>query len=523
MKPTPSNNAVIYARVSSAKQVEEGHGLSSQETRCREFAAHKGYQIVEVFRDEGVSGGLITRPGMQAMLKYLDENTTKSDPYVVIIDDISRLARDLGAHIQLRAEISHAGGLLESPSVEFGEDSDSILVENLLASVSQHQRQKNAEQVVHRMRARVMTGYWCFAPPVGYKYKTVKGHGKLLVQQKPVASLIKEVFEGLASGRFESATEVLQYLTNSPTFPRSKDGKVHFSRVIWMLENKIYAGQLDVPKWNLSLIQGKHEPIISFTIWKKAQHRLQSKGYAPIRKDINEDFPLRGFVCCGGCDHPMTAGWSTGRTQKYPYYLCANKGCPDYRKSIRRETMENEFEALLSELRPTRDLFAMAYDMLKEMWSNRLEASQISKSTLKKQLGQIDRKTAQFLDRIVDTDSPTIINAYETRIRTLEEDKVLLADKIAMCGRPVADFDETFRTAMEFLANPQKLWASGQLLNQRAAVKLTFPRHLRYVRNQGFRTAETSLPFKVLAGVSSGKKDMVGDTGIEPVTPTMSM
>jgi hypothetical protein len=48
---------------------------------------------------------------------------------------------------------------LKSPTIEFGEDSDSILVENLLASVSQHQRQKNSEQTVNRMRARTMNGY----------------------------------------------------------------------------------------------------------------------------------------------------------------------------------------------------------------------------------------------------------------------------------------------------------------------------------------------------------------------------
>ena len=45
--------AVIYCRVSSQKQVTKGDGLGSQETRCREYAGHKNYQIVEVFRDEG--------------------------------------------------------------------------------------------------------------------------------------------------------------------------------------------------------------------------------------------------------------------------------------------------------------------------------------------------------------------------------------------------------------------------------------------------------------------------------------
>lgn len=72
MSRTPqTQTAVIYARVSSVKQIKKGDGLGSQETRCREYASHKGYAVVQVFRDEGVSGGLIDRPGMQAMLAFL--------------------------------------------------------------------------------------------------------------------------------------------------------------------------------------------------------------------------------------------------------------------------------------------------------------------------------------------------------------------------------------------------------------------------------------------------------------------
>lgn len=36
MKATTPQKAVIYCRVSSKKQVREGDGLRSQETRCRE-------------------------------------------------------------------------------------------------------------------------------------------------------------------------------------------------------------------------------------------------------------------------------------------------------------------------------------------------------------------------------------------------------------------------------------------------------------------------------------------------------
>ncbi len=34
--------AVLYTRVSSKRQVEEGHGLESQATRCRDYAERKG-------------------------------------------------------------------------------------------------------------------------------------------------------------------------------------------------------------------------------------------------------------------------------------------------------------------------------------------------------------------------------------------------------------------------------------------------------------------------------------------------
>ncbi len=87
-------------------------------------------------------------PGMKDMLAYLRAH--RKSQLVVIIDDISRLARGLEAHLRLRADIGSAGGILESPSIEFKEDSDSQLVEHLLASVSQHQRQKNGEQRVTR-------------------------------------------------------------------------------------------------------------------------------------------------------------------------------------------------------------------------------------------------------------------------------------------------------------------------------------------------------------------------------------
>jgi site-specific DNA recombinase len=507
--------AVIYCRVSSQKQVTKGDGLGSQETRCREYAGHKNYQVVEVFRDEGVSGSMINRPSMQAMLSFLKKHK-KKEPHVVIIDDISRLARGLEAHIQLRTAIGEAGGKLESPSIEFGEDSDSRLVENLLASVSQHHRQKNTEQVKNRMRARVLNGYWVFHPPIGYKYERVSGHGKLMVRDEPVATIIQQALNGFASGRFESVAEVKRFLEACPEYPRGKNGEVHFQRVDDLLRRVLYTAYMDVPQWDISLHPAKHEALISYKDFQKIQERLEGKAKAPIKANINDDFPLRGFVTCGCCDRPLTACWSKGRSNKYPYYLCTNKQCGEYGKSIRKEQMEAQFLEIVRSLKPSPKLFYLALDIFDRLWKDRQEQANGQTKTIKQQVLLIDRKVGQFLDRVVEADNPILIETYETKIRALQEEKTALDEKIKMCGRPLDTFENTFRTAIEFLANPLKLWESECLTQRRMLLRMAFDDKITYDRHSGFRTAAFSQPFALLADLREGNYEMVEGAGFEP-------
>ena len=56
-----AEEGVIYARVSSARQVREGHGISSQIRACQSFAKENGIKIVKVFKDPGKSGASLDR------------------------------------------------------------------------------------------------------------------------------------------------------------------------------------------------------------------------------------------------------------------------------------------------------------------------------------------------------------------------------------------------------------------------------------------------------------------------------
>ena len=142
---------------------------------------------------------------------------------------------------------------------------------------------------------------------------------------------------------------------------------------------------------------------------------------------------------------------------------------------------------------------------------------------MQKELSLADRKIGQLLDRIVDANSDTLIQAYEKRVKDLESHKIEMREKIDNCGRPAEDFGRFFRTAFEFLANLCNLWAFDRLEDRRAVLKMVFAEKLPYHRKDGFRTAKTTLPFNVLGDFSLGKNKMVTPSGFEPLASRLGI
>ena len=161
--------------------------------------------------------------------------------------------------------------------------------------------------------------------------------------------------------------------------------------------------------------------------------------------------------------------------------------------------------------------------MFRDIWNVRLESSEEEKRSMQRQLSQMDRKSTLLLDKLIETNNATVITAYENKLREMEEQKTFLTEKISKCGQPLAPFEQIYRTAFDFLANPSKLWASERYEDKRAVLKLVFAHRLPYTRNEGYRTAKTSLPFKALEGIHLGKFEMVPGGGFEPPTRGFSV
>jgi len=87
-----------YLRVSGQNQID-GHGLDRQLEAVRQYAAANRYDVIKVFREEGISGtkGEEHRPAFKEMVSEILRNGVDS----IIIESLDRLAREYRIQEQL--------------------------------------------------------------------------------------------------------------------------------------------------------------------------------------------------------------------------------------------------------------------------------------------------------------------------------------------------------------------------------------------------------------------------------------
>jgi DNA invertase Pin-like site-specific DNA recombinase len=153
------DKAVAYLRVSGAGQVQ-GDGFARQRAAIERFAGVARLELVEEFRDEGISGTreLQNRPGLARVLDRVESNGVK----VVIVERADRLARDLLVSEVILAQFRNAGvRVLTSDGAELTADDDPTrrLIRQVLGAVSEFDKSVTVLKLrAARDRIRSRTG-----------------------------------------------------------------------------------------------------------------------------------------------------------------------------------------------------------------------------------------------------------------------------------------------------------------------------------------------------------------------------
>jgi DNA invertase Pin-like site-specific DNA recombinase len=145
--------AHAYLRVSGKGQVE-GDGFTRQLKAIKDYAATHDFKIVNVYREEGVSGATESenRPAWTELITALHSNGVR----VVIIEKLDRLARDLMIQETIIADLRKFGFELVSVAEPdlMANDPTRILVRQMMGAVAQYEK----SQIVLKLRgARLRT------------------------------------------------------------------------------------------------------------------------------------------------------------------------------------------------------------------------------------------------------------------------------------------------------------------------------------------------------------------------------
>lgn len=499
--------AVIYCRVSSDKQVREGNGLGGQEHRCREFANFHKIEVEKVFRDEGVSGGTLDRPGINALLNYIAKDGKK---FCVIVDDMTRLARDVMAHFTLRKAISNVGSDFKCVNTALEDSPEGEFFETMMAAQSQLSRKQNSRQVKSRMQARFNMGYWTFCPPGGFKYiDAPTGGGRILVVDEPKAAILREALEGFASGRFQTQTDVKNFLNEKRYCYKEKFVKITLKQVDRFLRQKLYAGLVFSKTWDATA-HGTHPSIISIECFEKIQEKLNVKYNRKFtRKCDNEDFSIRGLALCPNCKNAYTGSWSKGRNARYAYYRCNTKGCTLPKKNIKRETLENFFSDALQQVTPSKQIIELAKAISTDVYNQRIQRQDSIIFGYKSDIKELDKQIQSAIDKLITTKVEAVQKGLENKIELLGEEKKNLEHSISQLNNKEINFGTALDAVMSFIENPYGAWVNGDLKKKHLVHRLVFVNPIVIHPFEPIGTANLSLPFKMLRDFSEKKCQVV--------------
>lgn len=475
--------------------MELGHGIESQELRCKEYIQRKNLVLDKIFRDEGISGKIAERPAIRELLTYLATHPKT----VVVIDDQKRLARDVQVYLLLKQTIQRFDCTIEYLNHNFEDSPEGNFIETILAASGQLEREQNTRQTIQKMTSRMKDGYWTLHQPFGYQFLKVEGN-KLMKAKPESKKALQEALEGYAHGRFNSVIEVTNFMLENGL-------KTSKSRTKSILSNSLYAGYYSRPDWGVPFMKGRHEAIISLDTHNKIIQRLENETRGVTK--TTETFPLRGCVKCAECGSLFTASTPKGRTEHYSYYFCQKKGCSQRYKNIPKEKLESEFLELLEKIQPNQVIIDQFIKIFEQAW---LELDTEYNSQIRKykmELGDLKASVQFYLERLPKTKDLATIETYEATIGELRKKEVTLKERLDTFTKQDLEYSQTdygtaLNSVIEFSKNLVNIWKNSGSEGKKTTFKMVFAEHLVYSQNGIYGTAVLTDLYTYFEGISRG-------------------
>jgi site-specific DNA recombinase len=349
--------AAIYARVSSDRQ-KENHTIASQTAALIEYAQKNGYSVPPewVFQDEGYSGAILVRPGLEALRDLAAEGQITA----ALIYSPDRLSRKYAYQVLLSEELSRCGVELIFLKAPAGATPEDQLLVQFQGMIAEYERAQIAERcrrgkkhMAQQGGVNVLSG-----APYGYRYvkksETSAAFYEVIEAEAKVVRMVFEIYtqQGL------SINAIARLLNERQITTRTGKGRWERSTVWGMLRNPAYRGNACYGKTEMRPRQrvtrplrqrkalpshdvGGHErpraewieipvpALVSDETFALAQEQLEKNKRHSPRRTVEPSL-LQGMLVCEQCGYGLYR--SSARTSKQLLYYYRCLGSDGYRR-----------------------------------------------------------------------------------------------------------------------------------------------------------------------------------------------
>lgn len=373
----------LYPRVSGHEQ-EDNYSIPEQIDRMKKYCESRDWMVYKIYTDSGFSGGNMERPGLQDMIKDVENGNLD----MVLVYKLDRLSRSQKETLFLIEDVFEKHGVGFTSMTENFDTSTphGKFIIGILSVFAQLEREKIKERTMIGKDSRAKEGKWHGGRwiPIGYDYDN-----GLLIPNEYEAMQVKEI-----AGLFLKGTPVrtIERMVTEKGY-RHKHGEWEAKTIRRVLSNPVNVGMIkNRDNWH----KGIHDPILDKktfdAIQKLMEKRKEEHGGARPHQSL-----LGGILYCKNCG----ARYARQSYNGIFSYMCYSRS-KKMKKMIKDPNCKNKnyrMEVLEAAILGEIHMLAIDPERIEQLRQNRPHSDTAEKiKAITSEIAKIDTQISKMMD-----------------------------------------------------------------------------------------------------------------------------
>lgn len=470
--------AVIFARVSTQEQEQDGHSISAQITKLREYCHRHNLEIIKEY--EVVESS--TRGERPEFYKMIDFVNAQSGTIALVCDKVDRLQRsfsELPTLDKLRKEGKLILHFLDIGKLDSDANSQQISFYQMSVVMANAYTNAISDNVKRSILYKLKNGECIGRAPLGY-LNIKDAHGKsTVIIDKERAPLVKKLFELYARGSY-ALGDLEKFckehnLTNN--FHKGQSNKpLTKSTIATLLKNPFYYGYMYVKKYN-QFYKHRYEPLITETLYDTCQKITLDRNSASnrsqaVQKTGKKDFVFRGLIRCDVTGRTVSCDRKEAKKNKNTYLIASNPDDITKKVFVRESDVLDQITRIFETIYIPDSMLTEITDYLKKSHQTEKDHHAYMIQELRKKEDTVQIKINRLLDMFLEQSISEAM--YKSKQKALEDELIRIRVEKQMHQEADDDFKTILVNAFILANKSGKLFKSSKTHQKRELINLVF-------------------------------------------------